>query len=172
MRMNYTKTCFKNPERMFKTFCHIVFLEIRKSLELLPRGLSTKKRLCFGKPSEELDKEWKNGIDELDGRCRDLLLQEHCKKPFNLMDIFWCDIKYVELDVNCLLKVKTHFEKLEKIQSKIKRKKLRNMSANSLLKKMVLERFGEHLFSNSNMILSHSVILNFQTLRIFTPFLQ
>ena len=88
------------------------------------------------------------------------------------MDIFWCDIKYVELDVNCLLKVKTHFEKLEKIQSKIKRKKLRNMSANSLLKKMVLERFDEHLFSNSDMILSHSVILNFQTLRIFTPFLQ
>ena len=43
------------------------------------------------------------------------------------------------------LKVKTHLDKLEKIQSKIKRKKLRNMSTNSLLKKMVLERFDEHL---------------------------
>ena len=43
------------------------------------------------------------------------------------------------------LKVKTHVDKLEKIQSKIKRKKLRNMSTNSLLKKMVLERFDEHL---------------------------
>ena len=42
-------------------------------------------------------------------------------------------------------KVKTHLDKLEKIQSKIKRKKLRNMSTNSLLKKMVLERFDEHL---------------------------
>ena len=61
------------------------------------------------------------------------------------MDIFWCDIKSVELDVNCLLKVKTHLDKPEKIQSKIKRKKLRNMSTNSLLKKMVLERFDEHL---------------------------
>ena len=40
---------------------------------------------------------------------------------------------------------KTHFDKLEKIQSKIKRKKLRKISANSLLKKMVLERFEEHL---------------------------
>ena len=61
------------------------------------------------------------------------------------MDIFWCDIKYVELNVNWLLKVKTHLNKLEKIQYKIKRKKLRKMSTASLLKKMVLERFDEHL---------------------------
>ena len=61
------------------------------------------------------------------------------------MDIFWCDIKYVELDITWLLKVKIHLDKLEKIQSKIKWKKLRNMSTNSLLKKMVLERFDEHL---------------------------
>ena len=73
------------------------------------------------------------------------MLQEHCKKLFNLMDIFWCDIKCVELDVTWFFKVKTHLDKLEKIQSKIKRKKLRNMSTNSLLKKMVLERFDEHL---------------------------
>ena len=43
------------------------------------------------------------------------------------------------------MKVKTHLDKLEKIQSKIKRKKLRNMATNSLLKKIVLERFDEHL---------------------------
>ena len=73
--MNYKKkTCFKNSERIFKTFSHIVFLEICNLFGLLPKGLSTKKRLCFGKPSEELEKEWKNGIDELGGRCRDLLL--------------------------------------------------------------------------------------------------
>ena len=40
------------------------------------------------------------------------------------MGIFWCDIKYVEVDVIWLLKVMTHLDKLEKIQSKIKRKKL------------------------------------------------
>ena len=74
-----------------------------------------------------------------------MLLQEHCIKLFNLTDIFWCDIKCVELDITWLLKVKTHLDKLEKIQSKFKRKKLRNMSTNSLLKKMVLERFVEHL---------------------------
>ena len=36
---------------------------------------------------------------------------------------FWCDIKYVQLDITWLLKVKTHLDKLEKIQSKIKQKK-------------------------------------------------
>ena len=143
--INHKKTCFKNSERILKTFFHIVFLEICKLFELIPKGLSTKKRLCFGKPSEELEKEWKNGIDKLNERCRDLLLQEHCKKLFNLMDIFWCDIKYIELDITWLLKVKTHLDKFEKIQSKIKRKKLRNISTNSLLKKMVLESFDEHL---------------------------
>ena len=56
-----------------------------------------------------------NRIDELDGSCRDLLLQEHCKRLFNLMDTFWRDIKYVEVDVIWLLKVKTHLDKLEKI---------------------------------------------------------
>ena len=116
MYMNYKKTCYKNSERIFKMFFQIVFLEICKSFELLLKGLSTKKRLCFGKPSEELEKEWKNGIDELDRRYHDLLLQEHCKKLFNLMDSFLCDIKYVEVDVNWLLKVKTHLDKLEKIQ--------------------------------------------------------
>ena len=90
--MNYKKACFKNPGRILKTFFHIVFLEICKSFELLPKGSSTKKRLCFGKPSEEPEKEWKNGIDEQDETCRYLLLQEHCKKHFNLMDNFWCDL--------------------------------------------------------------------------------
>ena len=92
MCINYKKICFKNSERIFKAFFHIVFLEVCKSFELLLKGLSTKKRFCFGKPSEELKKELKYGIDELDGRCRDLLLQEYRKKLFNLMDIFWCDI--------------------------------------------------------------------------------
>ena len=64
-----------------------MFLEICKSFHLPPKGVkdcAEKKRLCCGNPSEELEKEWQNGIDQLNGRLRDLLLQEHCKKLFNL----------------------------------------------------------------------------------------
>ena len=72
-----------------------------------------------------------------------MLLREHCKKLLNLIVLFWCDIKYVEVDVIWLLKVKTHLDKLEEISSKIKPKKLRKISTNSILKKRVLERFDE-----------------------------
>ena len=133
---------------------HIAFLQLCKSFELLLKVLLTKKRLYFGKPSEELEREWKNGIDELDGKCSKLLLQEHCKTLFNIIDIFWCDIKYIEADVIWLLKDKTHHDKLGKIQSKTQWKKSRKMSTNSILKKMVLVRFNEHvsLVSTANKI--------------------
>ena len=136
--MNYKKTCFKNSEKIFKTFFHIVFLEKCNSFELLQKGLSTKKRLSFRKTSEKLEKEQRNEINESDGRCRDLLLHEHCKKLFNLKDIFWCDIKCVKVDVIWLLKLNTRLDKLQKTLSKIKRKKLRKTSTTSLLRKMVL----------------------------------
>lgn len=38
---------------------------------------------CFGEQSKELEKEWKNGIDELNGTFRDLLLKENFKKLFH-----------------------------------------------------------------------------------------
>ena len=70
--MNCKKTCFKISKRIFRTFFRIVFLKRCKSLELLPKASSTKD--CFGKPSEKLEKVSKNGMDELNGTCRDLLL--------------------------------------------------------------------------------------------------
>ena len=102
--INYKKTCFKNSERIFKTFFDIVLLEICDSFELLAQ-----------------------------------------EKLFNLTDTFWCDIKYVEVDVTWLMKAKSHLTKLERTQSKIKQKKLRKISTNSLHKKLVLERFDEYL---------------------------
>ena len=41
----------------FIKIVHIVFLEIYKSFELRLKDLLAKKRLCFRKPSEELEKE-------------------------------------------------------------------------------------------------------------------
>ena len=143
------------------------------SFELLLKDLLTKNLRKNARSKEELKKELKNGIDGLDGRCHDLLLQEHCKKLFNLMDIFLCVIKYVEVDVNWLLKVKSHLDKLEKIQSQFKRKKLKKMSTTHYLREWFLrDLMRTFRFSNSEMFLMHLVILNFQTLRIFTILLQ
>ena len=61
------------------------------------------------------------------------------------MDSFWFDIKHVKVDVICLLKVKAYCEEFKKIDWKIKRKKLRKMFTSSLIKKLFLKGFDEHL---------------------------
>ena len=68
------------------------------------------------------------------------------------------EIKYGEVDVDWLLKFKIHLDKLEKI----KQKQIREISANSLIKKMVLERFYEHLaFFKFKYDLIYFVVLSF-----------
>ena len=42
------------------------------------------------------------------------MLLEDCKKLLNLMDSFWFDIKYEEVDAICLLKIKIYREELVK----------------------------------------------------------
>ena len=96
------KPTLKILKEYSELFFHIVFLEICKLFELIPKGLSTKNRLCFGTPLQEFEKEWKNAINQSGGRCCDLLLQGQFKKLFRFMDIFWCDM-YVEVDFVILL---------------------------------------------------------------------
>ena len=78
-------------------------------------------------------------------KCEDLLLKEHCEKLFCSMDSFWEVIAAVNVDLNWLTKVRSHLDKIEKEQEKVKRKKLSSLSRNSSLQKMVFERFNEHL---------------------------
>ena len=82
---------------------------------------------------------------EMESKCRDLLLEEHWKKLFYLMDCFWEAIVDVDVDISWLVKVRNHLDKIEKERAKTKRKKLANLSRNSHLKKMVLERFDDRL---------------------------
>ena len=93
-----------------------MFLEICQSFGLLPKGLVSKKSFCIGHPSKEFTEEWRSSVKDMDNKCRDLLLQEHCKKLFLLMDIFWDEIK----DFN--------FEKFERKLQETKRKILSNLS--------------------------------------------
>ena len=89
-----------------------------------------------------------------------MLLQECCKKIFNLIDSFWLDV--YGADVFWLLKVKAHLDKLEKIQSKVKWKKLRKMCTNSLLEEIFPERFDKHLpnaFCYSRFLQSINVVV-------------
>ena len=63
----------------------------------------------------------------MDNNCRDLLLQEHCKKLFLLMDSFRDEIRDFNFDLKWLFKVRNYLEKLERKLQETKRKKLKNI---------------------------------------------
>ena len=81
----------------------------------------------------------------MEKNCWDLLLEEHCGKLFCLMDSFWEVIAGANVNLNLLIKIRSHLDKLEKEQEKVLWKKLSSLSRNLNLKKMVFERFNEHL---------------------------
>ena len=111
----------------------------------MPKGLEAKKKYCVGGvTSKDFKKKWDGNLRDMESKCRDLLLEEHCKKLFSLMNFFWEAIVDLDVDVSWLVKVRNHLDKIEKEQTKTKRKKLASLSRNSDLKRMVLERFDEH----------------------------
>ena len=56
-------------------------------------------------------------------KCRDLLLEEYCKKLFSLMDSLWVEISGKRVDICWLVKVRGHLDKVEKDQQKIMQRK-------------------------------------------------
>ena len=81
-------------------------------------------------------------LREMEKKCWDLMLEEHCQKLFCLIDNFWEVIAGAYVNLNWLIKIRSHLGKIEKEQEKVKRKKLSSLSRNSSFKKMVFERFN------------------------------
>ena len=102
------------------------------------KGLEAKKKYCVGETSKDFEKKWDGNLRDMEWRCQDLLLEEHCKKLFCLMNCFWEEIVDVDADISWLVKVRNHLDKIEKEHTKTKRKKLACLSKNSHLKRMVL----------------------------------
>ena len=71
----YVKICFKKAELIHKRFYHIVFLEICKLLNLMPKGLAAKKWYCVGGTSENFEKKWDANLQEMKIKCQDLVLK-------------------------------------------------------------------------------------------------
>ena len=55
----------------------------------MPKGLEAKKKYCVGGTSEDFEKKWDGNLWDMELKCQDLLLEEHCKKLFYLMNCFW-----------------------------------------------------------------------------------
>ena len=74
-----------------------------------------------------------------------MLIQENVRKLFKLEDDFGQLIRKTKVNVNYLLKLRFHLDRVENKQQKIKLKKLRSLSPSSVYKKLLIERFYEHL---------------------------
>ena len=61
------------------------------------------------------------------------------------MDSFWGVIAGANVNLKWLIKIRSHLDKIEKEQQKVKLKTLSSLSRNSSLKKIVFERSNEHL---------------------------
>ena len=74
----------------------------------------------------------------------------------------------VDVDISWLVKVRNYFDKIEKEQAKTKQKKLPSLSRSSHPKRMVLERFDEHLphfqFKSDFLSYCNSLCSEFETL--------
>ena len=68
---SYTKTCFKKSENIYKIFYHIGFLEICKSIHLMPKDLVARKRFCVGGTLKDFQKRWDYNLEETERKCRD-----------------------------------------------------------------------------------------------------
>ena len=143
-RKSYIIVCYKKSEQIYKSFYHIVFLEICKSFQLMPKGLEEKKKYCVGGTSKYFEKKWDGNLRYMKSKCRDSLLEEYCKKLFYLMNCFWEAIFDVDVNINWLLKVRNHLDKIENEHAKTKQKKLGSLSRNFHFMIIVLERFDEH----------------------------
>ena len=85
--------------------------------------------------------------EKLDYQLRlcDMLIQENVRKLLKLEDDFGQVIRKFKVNVNFLFKLRFHLDRVEKKQQKIKLRKLRSLSPNSVYKKLLIERFYEHL---------------------------
>ena len=166
---NYSITCFKKSEAIYKTFYHIVFLEICKSFQLMPKGLVVRKNFCVGGTSKEFQQKWGCNLKETEMKCQYLLLGEYCSKLFSLMDGFWLEISGKRVDICQLGSVRVHLDKVEKEQQRIKQKKLSTLSSNSSLKKMVLsDLMNIFLTFSLRQTFYQIAALNVQNLKIST----
>ena len=139
---NTAQQLFKISEDIYKSFYHIVFLEVCRAYQIIPDGLFISKKPCIGKPSDEFLDSWERELENTEIHLREVLIKEHVRKLFQLITQSKSKINGQTVQEDWLLKTRNHLERLEK---KLKHKKLKKLCKDNLnLYFACLARFDSH----------------------------
>ena len=131
-------------EDAYRTFYHVVFLEVTKSYGIIPNGLKIKKDACIGNVSKNFIASWDLQLFKAEIQLMEVLILEHVRKLFAIEENFNSVFKHHTVPEDWLFRTRNHLEKLEKAERRRKLKKLRKLSDNETLYFKCLERFEGH----------------------------
>ena len=132
---------FNLAEDVYKSFYHVIFLEVCKSYQIVPDGLHVEKEPCIGNPSKKFLDAWKNQLEVSRSNLRDVLIEEYMEKYFKSEAEFKSVFAKNIVQEDRLLKVRNHLDRLEKKLRQKKLKKLRKFCKNDNFYFECLERF-------------------------------
>ena len=132
-------------------YLHVSFLETCKSYELCPAGLSISKKHFIEFETEELKVFWKETLIQSEKDLLETLCIGICVRLNSIEGRFWSELQQLQENntddhfKDWLVKLLIHLEKKIKKTTKTKRKKLENLANHEHLRKLVRNRFEEHL---------------------------
>ena len=74
---NTAQQLFNISEDIYKSFYHIVFLEVCRAYQIIPDGLFISKKPCIGKPSDEFLDSWERELENTEINLREVLIKEY-----------------------------------------------------------------------------------------------
>ena len=109
--MNHKNTAqqlFNIPEDIYKSFYHIVFLEVCRSYQIISDGLFISKKPCIEKLSDRFLDSWGKGLENTGVNLREVLIKYYVRKLFQLITQFKSTINRQITQEDWLLKTKNY----------------------------------------------------------------
>ena len=75
-------------EDAYRTFYHVVFLEVSKSYGINPNGLKVKKDACIGNVSKNFVTSWNLELTKAEVQLMQVLILEHVRKLYAIEENF------------------------------------------------------------------------------------
>ena len=101
-------------EDAYRTFYHIVFLEVSKSYGIIPNGLKIKKAACIGNVSKNFVTSWNLELTKTEVQLMEVLILEHVRKLYAIEKSFNLLFKHHTVQEDWLFRTRNHLEKFER----------------------------------------------------------